>query len=336
MDFGSLISRAWNVTWRNRFLWVLGFLVGLAGLGSSFTNTLNVPGQPGTSGLPAPLQDFFESGRMAELERMIAPVAGLLVLLACVGVIVGLVFWVVAIIAGGGLIAGVDQIERASGSSFGAAWGVGLSKVWRLLGLNITLALPAIVTLIVFGCFALFGVTASGVALFGGGSSGGSSSAEGAFGALMLAVVCVGVLIACVLGVYSVIASGIQVYAERAIVLHNQGVFDGIRAGWAVLRGNLGNTILIALLMFVISLVISLIVGIVGSVMALPSIAMMTAGSGSGQALSTAGLIVSVITGLAIAVIAAAIGSLFTAFNSATWTMAYRQFATNQPALAAQ
>lgn len=337
MDFGSLISRAWNVTWRNRFLWLLGFLVGLAGVGSSFTNTVNMPGQTGSSGLPAPLEDFLESGRAAELERLIAPVIGLLVLLGCVGVLVGLVFWVVSVIAGGGLIAGVDQIERSGGSSFGAAWRVGVSKFWRLVGLSITLSLPAILTVIVFGCFALFGITASGVAIFGEGSSGGSRSAEGAFGALMLAVVCVAIVLACVLIIYGVIAGGIQVFGERAIVLHNQGVFDGIRAGWAMLRGNLGNTILIALLMFVISMVISLIVGVIAAALALPSVALMTAEAQRSSEMLTAGsLIVGVVTGLVIAVIAAAISALFTAFNSTTWTLAYRQFAEKQPGLTTQ
>ena len=28
MDYGALVSRAWNLTWRHRFLWILGLFAG--------------------------------------------------------------------------------------------------------------------------------------------------------------------------------------------------------------------------------------------------------------------------------------------------------------------
>ena len=41
MDYGEIITRAWNITWKNKFLWVLGFLAALTSIGSNSNSIQN-------------------------------------------------------------------------------------------------------------------------------------------------------------------------------------------------------------------------------------------------------------------------------------------------------
>lgn len=34
MEYGSIIKRAWKITWTYRYLWVLGLFAGITGMGS--------------------------------------------------------------------------------------------------------------------------------------------------------------------------------------------------------------------------------------------------------------------------------------------------------------
>jgi hypothetical protein len=63
-----------------------------------------------------------------------------------IAVIVGaLAIWVISTIARGGLIAGASTYDRGGSSTFGQAWNAGWQKGWRLLGIGLIPAVPAVV-----------------------------------------------------------------------------------------------------------------------------------------------------------------------------------------------
>ena len=64
---------------------------------------------------------------------------------ACLALIIGIALWVVSVIARGGLIAGVQQVEDEGDTSFGQAWRAGASRFWTLFGIGILAAIPMII-----------------------------------------------------------------------------------------------------------------------------------------------------------------------------------------------
>ena len=119
MDFGKVLGRAWEITWRWKMLWVLGFL---AALGQG-----NGAGQLNYSISGDEFERFgYRFGDSA--EQFFALLSGLVLGLICLVLIVAIVLWVVSVIARGGLIAGVQQVEEEGSTSFGKAWSVGVRK----------------------------------------------------------------------------------------------------------------------------------------------------------------------------------------------------------------
>lgn len=327
MDLGTTISRAFNIVLKHRVLWVLGFLAALAG-GSGGGTSFNFPS--GSFGGPsgATGSEFGpEAGRFFETlaNNSGVIIAGALGLF-CVLFVISIALWVISIIANGGLIGGVDQIERDGSTTFGQAWGMGARKFWPLLGLNILLALPILILLAIG--FVLVG--GSLFAIVGAAMAQDPNDAAAATAATAgLGALCFGGLLACVGFVYSLLAAALQTFGERAIVLEDMGVMDSLRKGWEVFRGNLGNIILLALVMLVIGIVVGFVVGLVSAALFLPVLFTGFIGAANNPDTFTIGagtIILAALAFIAVAIIAAIIGALFKAFNSAAWTLAYRQF----------
>ena len=138
MDFGRTLSRAWEIAWRWKVLWILGFLAAL-GQGTGAAN----------SGYRFSGQEF-QNG-MLPAFRLPAGAEALIIGLACLGIIIAIALWVVSVIARGGLIAGVGQVEEEGSTSLGRAWVAGQSRFWTLFGIGILVALPVIVLVVGHG-----------------------------------------------------------------------------------------------------------------------------------------------------------------------------------------
>ena len=129
MDYGAIIRRAWQITWRHKALWVLGLFAGISGCqgggssggggsgGRSDWSTLSGGGSRMAS-------DFLETF----MRFLPVIIAGTLLLVA-----LGIIWSIVAIAARGGLIAGVNEVEegRSPGSaSCGASASAGSGRSW--------------------------------------------------------------------------------------------------------------------------------------------------------------------------------------------------------------
>jgi hypothetical protein len=302
MDFGELLSRAWDILWNNKFLILLGVLVAL-GSGSVGGGNFNVPGSGGPSGGQQPFAepeefeefDFDEYGVPQEdledifgaLGAALALGAAAAVALICVAVIIGVALWVAGLIARGGLIAGVDQIETVGASSFGQAWNAGWQKGWRLFGIGLIPAIPGIVLALV--------VLAFGLAYYFEGQ-GLDETALAAAGSGMFVIVGTTV---CLVVLVSLVLELLRAMANRACMLEDTGVFESYRRGWEVLRENLGQGVLLALIQLGIQIALGLLLFI-------PSIIM-----------SCCCLLWPVLL---------AISGTISAYFSTTWTLAWREW----------
>ena len=322
MDFGATISRAFRIMWDHKVLWILGFLAALGGGGGGgFQGSrYNYSGTPGST---SPFSNFNQQ----DISLILAGAS----LFFCLILVLGIVLFVVGLIARGGLIAGVQQIETEGNTTFGRAWAVGAERFWRMLGLNILLWLPMVLIVIVLAILfggAIAGMIATSVA------GGRGSDNSGAFVGLLSGGIIVLCCLLCVVVIYAIIAMALQTFGERAIVLENRGVTDSISRAWAIFRNNLGNIILLALVMAVISGVVGLIAGAAMFTVLIPTMFPLISGL-SQNAVISAGTTVLAVIGLAIGIIISAIiNTLFITFNSAAWTLAFRSFTGVAPAAA--
>ncbi len=291
LDYGLLLRRAWDIIWAHKFLIVLGVLVALTSGGNASGTGYRFNGGNFDQTMPRDFQDIPEMPNLDIPRDLGLPVAiggALLVVIIVLAIVVGLVVWVVATLARGGLIAGVDTIVDGGVSSFSQAFSAGLQKGWRLLGIGILPGIPGLIILL-----AGLGVVGFSLGLTQFLDVGWRSLGTGAL-VLIGGLVCIVAPIALVLGL-------LRTFAERACMLEDLGVFASYKRGWQVLSTNIGPVVIL----FLIQIGISIALGLLG---ALPGIVMT----------------LCCILWPVLLVVQGAISAYF----STLWTLAWREWAT--------
>jgi hypothetical protein len=136
MEYGKALSRAWQITWRWKILWISGFLVSLASVFGRNTDiftyetgrSISLPGWTGYASVP----------------QLWAAAGGIVLLVLCLGFLIVVALWVVSVIARGALIAGVQQVEEGGSTTLRQPWRVGISRFWTLLVISILAGIPSI------------------------------------------------------------------------------------------------------------------------------------------------------------------------------------------------
>jgi hypothetical protein len=230
MEYGSLIRDAWRLTWRHRFLWLIGLFAGGAG---------SMPNGGGGPNWRIDGSDA-ETGRMGELgaaagraasqaAAWVAANAGLVVLVLTAVALVGLGLLALCLVAQGAMARATADLAEGRPTGPGPAWRAGLRLVWRYAGLWLTLIGASIVlaalvgALILAGGFLLYAVSP-------------------------VAVVALAVLVGLPL-LLAAIAAGVAVsivvaFAQRAIAVEDLGPLGALGAGWRLLRAHLGESLL--------------------------------------------------------------------------------------------
>jgi hypothetical protein len=289
-DFGRTLSRAWQITWNNKVLWILGILSALAGhAGIRFGNSL--PRFPNaTPGNPFPrLDNLFPNQNQTTILAI-----GLSII--CVVIILALIFYVLSIIGRGGLIGGIQIADTTGHVSFGEAWALGLKHFWNVLLIGLAVAIVGV--LVALGSAFL---TAT----------------------LCLAPLgCVGFLLIPILGVFTYLA-------QIAAVTENLTVGEAVNRAWLVVKANLGPVIVLGLVLLFIDAVVGFVVVLPLILLAVPLLAAIgfAAASNNQQLAIGSGAIVALCFIAWIPVLIVLRGILETWLTSA-WTVAFRQLSS--------
>lgn len=308
MDYGNVLARAWQISWRWKALWILGLLAGLGRSMTTWSNsryTTSSGEWAGPGGVQIP-----------------AEVLGALCGAACLGLAISIALWVVSIIARGGLIAGVQEVEELGHTTFGWSWKKGASHFWTLLGIAFLATIPMFVAI-------LLGIFVLGITAFAGmQASAGSLDLGGAEAIAVPGVLC-GLAGLCGLFVVGLVLAQIRIYAERAAILEDLGWIDAFARGWQVLKENLGPTVVLWIIFFAIGLALGLIIFAAVVILMLPFAAILGSNEPASWALGPV-----CCGGVLLAIIFATLTGFIETFTSATWTLAYRDLAglDSQPA----
>jgi hypothetical protein len=297
MTYGELLSEAFRLTWRNRFLWFFGFFV--AGAGGSFSFPTNVGGQL--------RQNPFGQGG-GPLRWISENLVLFLTAVIAVVVVLTLVFLVLSMISHGALADSVAALHRGESRRFGSAFRAGTASFWRVLRLKVLFLLMALgLALLIF-----LPVVLGGIAAF---------SLTDSTGVRVLAVV-LGILFVFVALVVVFLPFAIvNQFALRELVVNRRRILESIGGGFGLFRWNIGRSLLVWLLQLAVMLglgVAALVVIVIfGAILLGPAIALFATDH------TTAGLAAGVVGGLLFLVPLFVISGAVGAFNHAYWTLAY-------------
>lgn len=218
MDYGSVLKKGWEITWKNKGLWILGILSGCTSGAGNPSQTFSY--QTSSQDFPGMEQTFANVP-----EEMWILIVGCLVIFLILFVLAVIVL---SILGQAGLIAGVAHADETGSVKLSEAWKMGLPHFWRLLGLSLLLFAAVMLIALFIGFLTV--ITFGMVWL------------------CMIPLICLGLPI-------SILISGYLSLVQNGIVLGKQGVFEALGKGWATMRANFWPVVLMALILFVIGLV---------------------------------------------------------------------------------
>ena len=302
MDYGKLLKRAVEITWRHKALWLFGFLLAL------FTGA---GGGGGGQGLQ------YRVGQM-DLARPEWAWGLVLVLIVLVFLVI-VAAVVLSNLSVGALIGMVRETEETGSTSARTGWRIGKSRLWSLIGIDLVTVIPAIIV-----AMTLLALALTPLLLLIPHGQASISQREGltVLGIVLTVLLFLGVVVVLIIG--GTALGIVREFAYRQSVLEDKGVWLSIREGYRMVRAHLRQVGLMWLLLFGIDLAAGVIVlplVLVGFGLVAGAAAAVYAASES-----VAGAIaVALLLGAPVGLLSALVRGVYLVFQSSAWTLAYRE-----------
>lgn len=297
MDYGAILSRAWKITWNNKILWLFGLFAG-TGASFNFRGGGSRDGNGGFTGGPGGADVQRQIERLLDRPEVVAAILAV----AALVILIAIAFFILSVIARGGLIGGIRIADDNGQVTFGEAWSIGLRYFWRMLGMVLLLIAPILV-------LALLAVVI-GVLTFG------------------LGLVCLLPLI-CVFVILYIPYAGVIWLGQIGVVVEDLKVFDGMKRGWELLKTNIGPVIIVGLLLFVIGFLIGFVVLVPLVVIAIPAIVAFMANPRDPNIPLIVGSIVAFLCFLPVLWV---LSGMINTWIYSVWTLVYRELTGHKPA----
>jgi len=300
MDIGNVLSRAWQIIWKHKVLWIFGILAGCSGNGGGANNFRASYQGSESSQQFQPYMDQFQSMP----QWLIALIVIVLILVVLLLVVLSIFLGTIGRI---GLIRGTQQAEGGAASlSFGELFSGSTPYFWRVFGLNLLVGLAIAVIGILFAILAVAGTVVT----------------------LGLGLLCLLPLV-CVLVPVVWFVSVIVEQASIAIVIENLGVMDGLRRGWELVRANLGTMIVMALILLLgVGVIGGLIIGLPVAAFVIPAI---IGGAVAGERAFGGGLVFALVCFVAYLPVLLVLSGILRGYIESAWTLTFLRL-TAKPA----
>ncbi len=307
MDYGYALTRAWQITWKYKVLWIFGILAG-CGTNSSSGGSGNIDYSQDVNEMPP---EVIELGDKA------------LTFFAQPTVIIGMILFVLLVIILTTFLTTIGRVALISGTykaeagakslSFGELFKDSTSRFWRFFWMNFLVSLPFIIVIV--------GLLGAGI--FTAFSADNATASE-AFLVAFIPTLCV---LFCCLFFFSLLIGMIVQQAQNAMILEDLGISASLMRGWEVFKSNLGHLILMAIILFIFSAVVGVVVAIPMLIVVIPAaISFVLDGAQSFQPLILMGL--CLVAYLPISLIA---NGVLTTYTQAVWTLFYLQITDQTP-----
>jgi len=299
MNYGEILTEAWQTVWKHKILWLFGILAGCAGQVGSNGGQINFRMD---SRRPAPpqIEHFFNQIAPWQVGIFLMLLAGIIILLVALSM-------VLSSIGRAGLVKGtLMSAERTEALSWGEVWESSKPYIGRLVGLNILIGL------------------ALGAAVFA------------MVAAMMLVTVfTLGIGLLCLLPFVFVLIPlfwGVSVFVEQAnvaLVVDDLSISEAVRAGWSVCRENPGEIIVMGLLLVLGGGIIALLIAAPMGLALAPIIGGLLAG---GERALGGGLVIGGLCLAAYLPVLLVLSGILRAYIISAWTLTYTALRGAPPA----
>jgi hypothetical protein len=285
MNFGEVLTRAWEIIWKHKVLWIFGLLASLAGGGE---NSVNWRMDLNDRNVNIPFGNF---------ERVFEQVPFWLPLLIFMAILVIVVVLIVlGTIGRSGLVHGAwradEGVERLT---FSQLFNEGMVYFWRVLLLGIIIW--------AVGLAVVMALTIPAVLTLG------------------LALLCLWPLY-CLLIPFFYLLNVVFNLAIVAVVGENRGIMDGLSRGWEVFRSRMGEIIVMSLVLVIGVLIVNFIISLPMLLVAAPLAAAVMRG---GDVVLRGGLAISAVLFLLYLPILLAASAIVRSYMDTAWTLIFRR-----------
>jgi len=327
-NFGEVLSKAWNITWKFKVMWIFGILAGCAGgNGNRFNfnfnqNDFNLGGE-GSNQLPDFFRRFENMQPQQAVEQFLDQYTAVIAVVIALLCALWLLFFFLGMMGKIGLIKGASKAnDGAEHLSFGELWTEGGAYFWRMFGLNLLVGLPFFLVFVIL----IAGLGFAGLATFQTGAQGAGMVAA------LVGMLGIFFAVMCVISLVSLVVGMIVEQAQNAVVLEDLGVLEGLNRGWKVFASGWLTIVVLAVIMALLS-------GVIGLLIALPLVAILIPAGIGLAAAGTDNLVIPLVIGggcfLVYMPVLLVLSGILQAYTQSVWTLAYRRL-TAGPAVAVE
>lgn len=309
-NFGDVLTRAWQIIWKHKILWVFGILASCGQGGGNFNSNSGGSGNGNGGGQPPDLPPQM----MRWLQTIEQNLTTIIIVMVAVVCIIWIVTTFLSAIGKICLIRGTAQAEGGAASLvFGELFSGSVPYFWRIFGLSLILSLPVFIIAMTIAVVVVGGIAASG---------GNETAIVGIVGMMPIMIGCL-----CLLVPIMFVLGMIFRQAENAVVLEEMGVLPAIARGWEVFKTNLGPIILMAIILAVIGFAAGFVIAIPFFIIVFPVIFAYMLGGGSNMPFILMGVCMCIFIPVALI-----LQGIITAYTESAWTLTYMRLTKPQDA----
>ncbi len=303
--YRTVLREAWQLTWRNKYLWIFGFFAALAGNGGEaevlFRNYTNISTPSDTL---FTLQDLYKTGFintvLANIKDVFQayPFQGILLFFVFLVIVITVVWLTVVSLTA--IIDSAYKLKRGQKTTLDIAYKAGMHYFGPVLGVNIVgrVLIWAIYLVIALPLFTVFLVQ------------------DNVTGALLYTLVAFLVLVP-----ITVMISFIVKYAAAYIVVKGSTFWEALANGWKLFLQNWLVSIEMAILVLAIGLIAGLGLILAAGIIAIPFVLLAFI---SLYLAAQAGFIAVIVAGLLLLTILLGVfGAAFATFQYSAWTLLF-------------
>jgi hypothetical protein len=298
MDIGNILRRAWEIIWTNKILWLFGIFAAFgSGGGGGGGGNFQFDASSGDLGnIPPEMRRFFFDverffNRMGESE-----IFGFVLIMLSIICVLAILSFLIRTFGRVALIKGAAQAEAGQNLSFGQLFRDTRPHYASALGLNLVLGLAVFLAVISgFILVGIFGAITFGIGLI-----------------IIIPLLCL--IIPLAFG-YNIFTE----FANNALVLEDLNIWEAMKRGWQVLRENIGDVALMALIVIILGFIL-------GFIVAIPVFAVVAAGFGAmifGNPGSFDNMGLLIAGGLGAFLVTLVLAGILRSYLSSVWTLTY-------------
>lgn len=294
-NFGEVLTRAWQITWKFKVLWIFGILAGCTngggGGGGGGGGNTGYSNGPSDFNIPPELQRFIY--QMENFANWVEDNLWIFIIIGLVFLLLIVISVFLGTIGRIGLIKGSYAAEQGTESlAFGELFSTSMPYFWRVFGLSFLLGLAVFLLIIPL---VLIGVLSAGVGFL-----------------CLLPLICLFIPVGFAVGI-------LIEQANRAIVLENLGIFAGLKRSWEIARSNVWPLLIMGLILFGITLVAGIIIALPIFIVVFPTIFAFAMGEGQ----SFTPLYYALACICLYAPVSWVLNGILTTFSQSAWTLTY-------------